>query len=430
MRGDNKGKLEEMVREYRKAVAPATDEQKDRSSASQPALEALAVPSGTPLSTFDPNTYPACYPEYFYGDCVPFLERKRPVTCQQVFAALPDREELEYTLPSDDITHPYKAAVKSRFDTPEFYAAHADILRRVRTLGTVNASLARQGFEQDWHLIAATTSKDFVDAALAQQKPRHNSDIMNSPTITRAQKAVSNLLFSTAMVPLSDGYKMRLKHTGSAMNQSFGPLTAFSTHNYADNYSPEIAARHGGGAPQPVAQEPVMPTLQQMHRMTAESPRSTAKQFLLMEELSFRHLYGVGRIRLGNFVVQSPVSTYAFEDDFASSGARGLVDYLAAALKVIEAQMRGYAHGHGKSHSVPNGHDEQKQIVQTVAAQIANLGNNADVAAVEKIVQAATEEYNRKLIASEVNTIISAIASADRRCSQPSAAQKLFRTPS
>ena len=189
MRGDKKAKLEEMVSEYRKAVAPATDEQKDRSSASQPALEALAVPSGTPLSTFDPNTYPACYPEYLYGDCVPFLERKRPVTCQQVFAALPDREELEYTLPSDDKNHPYKAAVRSRFDTPEFYAAHADILRRVRTLGTVNASLARQGFEQDWHLIAATTSKDFVDAALAQQRPRRNSDIMDSPTNPRAQSA-------------------------------------------------------------------------------------------------------------------------------------------------------------------------------------------------------------------------------------------------
>jgi len=45
MREDNKGLLEEMVREYRKAVAPATDEQKDRSSASQPALEALSRPT-------------------------------------------------------------------------------------------------------------------------------------------------------------------------------------------------------------------------------------------------------------------------------------------------------------------------------------------------------------------------------------------------
>ena len=143
-----------------------------------------------------------------------------------------------------------------------------------------------------------------------------------------------------------------------------------------------------------------MPTLQQMHRMTAESPRPTAKQFLLIEELTYRHIYGVGRIRMGNFVVQSPLCTYDFDDDFASSGARGLVDWLTAALKVIEAQMRGYAHGHGKSHSVPDGHDEQKLIVQTVAAQVADLGNNADGDAVGKIVQAATEEYNKKLIAS------------------------------
>jgi hypothetical protein len=71
----------------------------------------------------------------------------------------------------------------------------------------------------------------------AQQKPRHNS-----PTNIKAQKTVNTLLYSTAMVPLSDGYKMRLEQTGSAMNQAFGPLTAFSTHNYA--------ALHGGCTPQ------------------------------------------------------------------------------------------------------------------------------------------------------------------------------------
>ena len=60
-----------------------------------------------------------------------------------------------------------------------------------------------------------------------------------------------------------------------------------------------------------------------------------------MEELSLRRIYGIGRIRLGNFVVQSPVNPYDFEDDFASSGARGVVDYVMAALKVIEAQMPG-----------------------------------------------------------------------------------------
>ena len=45
VREDNKGMLEEMVREYRKAVPPATDEQKDRSSASQPAHETLSRPT-------------------------------------------------------------------------------------------------------------------------------------------------------------------------------------------------------------------------------------------------------------------------------------------------------------------------------------------------------------------------------------------------
>ena len=57
---------------------------------------------------------------------------------------------------------------------------------------------------------------DWYEACyFAQQKPRHNS-----PTNIKAQKTVNNLLYYTAMVPLSDGYKMRLKHTGGDMNQA------------------------------------------------------------------------------------------------------------------------------------------------------------------------------------------------------------------
>ena len=78
----------------------------------------------------------------FYGDCAPFLKRRRPVTCQRVFAALPDKEELEYSLPSDDPSQPYRAATRSRFDTPEFYAANADILRRIKLFQTVSAAFA------------------------------------------------------------------------------------------------------------------------------------------------------------------------------------------------------------------------------------------------------------------------------------------------
>ena len=50
---------------------------------------ALAVPSGRPLSIFDSTAFPTAYTEFLFGDCVPFLKRDTPVTCQQIFDALP-----------------------------------------------------------------------------------------------------------------------------------------------------------------------------------------------------------------------------------------------------------------------------------------------------------------------------------------------------
>ena len=63
--------------------------------------EALAVPTGKPMSTFHPSTYPACFTEWFYGDGCPFLDRPVRLSCSEVFQALASREELEYQLPSD-----------------------------------------------------------------------------------------------------------------------------------------------------------------------------------------------------------------------------------------------------------------------------------------------------------------------------------------
>ena len=40
--------------------------------------EALAVPTGKPLSMFDPSCLPAAYTEFLFGDCVPFLKRETP----------------------------------------------------------------------------------------------------------------------------------------------------------------------------------------------------------------------------------------------------------------------------------------------------------------------------------------------------------------
>ena len=75
-------------------------------------------------------------------------------------------------------------------------------------------------------------------------------------------------MFSTATVPLTDGYKMRLRRIGHAMNILFGPLTTFSTHNFADTYSPLLRGLCECNGEMPGQEEPTMPTLQEMHRMT------------------------------------------------------------------------------------------------------------------------------------------------------------------
>ena len=56
------------------------------------------MPTGRPLSTFHPGTYSAAYVEFQFGDACPFLDRPVKISCEQVFAALPWREELEYEL--------------------------------------------------------------------------------------------------------------------------------------------------------------------------------------------------------------------------------------------------------------------------------------------------------------------------------------------
>ena len=199
-------------------------------------------------------------------------------------------------------------------------------------------------------------AQDFTEVALHPSMPRSNEDLIQTSGNQRVRTALRHLGFSTATVPLTDGNNMRLHHFGCAMNRIFGSLTVFHTHNYADNYSPEILKLQSSEPPVTAyVQNKDMPTLQQMHRNTAASPRSTAKLFLLMEELSYRHLYRVDRAWLGNFKLTSPAGRTAREDDVASNGLRGLADFVTALFKCIEAQARGFAHGHGKVHSIPDG---------------------------------------------------------------------------
>ena len=261
------------------------------------------------------------------------------------------------------------------------YALFADILRRLKTLQMVRAAFDREGFAQDIRTISKATSEQFLQATVglsqdagAGAAPSASSSGVSPPARAPApvQAALRHLTFSTATVPMTDGQKMRLRHFGHALNLNFGPLTTFSTHNYADYYSP-LLNHLVDGTDVEVAGEPTMPTLQEMHKKAASSPRSTAKFWLLQQELSYRHIYGMDRVKIGRFQPPSAWPGSSREDDFASSGAIGLAGFGLSTLAPGEAQARGFMHGHDKKNGCPNGFDEQMDAFHDVAALIQQM---------------------------------------------------------
>ena len=141
---------------------------------------------------------------------------------------MPWREEVEYHLDSDSLTDPYVAPVLSRFEEPEFIALFADILRRMTTNQSVAAALRREGFQQDEKAIASLSSEALLQTTLNMVNGESGSGAVQSHTKTSGavEKALRNLMFSTATVPLTDGYKMRLRHIGHGMNIVFGPQSS------------------------------------------------------------------------------------------------------------------------------------------------------------------------------------------------------------
>ena len=119
----------------------------------------------------------------------------------------------------------------------------------------------------------------------------------------------------------------------------------------------------------PQEEEPSMPTLQQMHRMTAASPASTAAFWLLRQELVFRHFYGMDQLHIGRHYLQGVDNKTLREDNMASSGTAGLSGFAESSLCPGEAQARGFEHGHDKRTSVPKGHHIQYQDLESVCMQ-------------------------------------------------------------
>ena len=125
-------------------------------------------------------------------------------------------------------------------------------------------------------------------------------------------------------------------------------------HAFADEWS-------WNGAGEPLGKrevhlldnEPHMPTLQAMHRALAKHPMLQVELFLLLDELVHAELCCmeafIGMRKYGIRNAEQPVR----EDDFASSIQIGIAQFPRSALKPLEAQGRGFTHGHEKIISVP-----------------------------------------------------------------------------
>ena len=313
---------------------------------------------------------------------------------EQVARRLINLEEHEYTLASDQ--EPYKAARQSRFNNPEIIAVLGDVIRRLRLLKGTRAAIGRKGFNADLRAIGNASAEDFMEAMnIAGPKESIGSACANPMMPATVKTALRTLLLSTSEVPGTEGRKGKLRFDGHGSNLLFGGPSFFATPNFADTYNPLVKLLHdgpgedshlvatrtgravesGGGASQPAkpgstggasqpAQapqdrpgggyladaEPTMPSLRSMHETVAADPRAQAKFFLLMSELHYRYIIGIERLHIGRATLARPPRPV--HDEVASSLQPYVTPGTTDLQAPLEAQGRGFTHGHGKGHSV------------------------------------------------------------------------------
>jgi hypothetical protein len=113
---------------------------------------ALAIPTDKPMDSFDSRTWPACYTEWWFGDGAPNLARQRPMLFEQCAQRLFDLEEMEYSLPTDEVQ--YVASSQSRFVKPEIIAVMGDVVRRMKMMRGTRLAIGRKGFDADLKALA------------------------------------------------------------------------------------------------------------------------------------------------------------------------------------------------------------------------------------------------------------------------------------
>ena len=352
----------------------------------------LHIKSGKPMNMFHASAWSAAFVQFFYGDCAPNLDRPRKIGMRELFNYLANREELEYSLESDadDPLIPegcYRAPPQSRWNTPEFMAIFADTVRKVAILQTTQHMW--KGNAPKWRIdmqaICDAKVEHFekLTAILARHGQQSMQEMMRAAAehkLLPLFKALQYITFQTANIPLTQGYKVGLRQLGFALNIYDGPLTIFLTTNFADIYSP-ITVTLMSGAGQPLGKRevnllhsvPCMPTLQAMHRALAKHPMLQVRLFLLMDDLVHSELLCmkafIGLQKYGHRDAEP-----AREDDFASTGQIGIAEIPRSALKPLEAQGRGFTHGHEKVISVPR--TRAARLKQLFAANATERGED------------------------------------------------------
>ena len=112
---------------------------------------------------------------------------------------------------------------------------------------------------------------------------------------------------------------------------------------------------------------PCMPTLQAMHRALAKHPMIQVRLFLLLDELVHSELLCTSAfigVRKYGHRDHGPFR----EDNFATTGEIGIAHFPRSAMKPLEAQGRGFTHGHEKIISVPRMRAAKLKELFTAAA--------------------------------------------------------------
>ena len=296
----------------------------------------------------------------------------------------------------------------SSFDNPTMVMVFASTLRSLHMLRASRCSIFQgtkaDTFHQDMKAIAESTVEDFERALSFDQHKGAQTliEAFQSPKLAETNKAVytalKHTLLQTSTVPLTEGNKMKMRQMSFSVTLLFGSLKAFVTTNFADTYSPLTVLLYDCGRTTDAANAsdevigettlnlfedcPTMPTLQRMHQIVAQHPTIQARLFLLLEQLTVTELLCGNYISIGTTVLDSldkpPSTVYDYEDCYASNGNPGIAHFMTCMLEPLEAQGRGFEHGHKKVTGIPTtrvaalkrmfskGDDELKQCMQAI----------------------------------------------------------------